>query len=96
MEDILNKQKAIIAWLENLAWYWEPAKWLLSLLKSSSASPELIEMIYSILIEATKTLNDTQEKNRLELSIKMIDEMRKKEDEENIKTVQEISEIQFI
>ena len=78
----LQRREIMLKILSDLIGYWDFAEWLYVLVLNMDNSPELIDSIEKILIEATDRATDTIIKQKMNQGIIYIQKMREKEDQE--------------
>lgn len=83
-EAFLAKKSWILEVLEGLVGQWEMAEWLINLIESEYATPEIIDGVELILEEAIKTVKDSTVQDQLQAGIDMIRELQEAEKKEQI------------
>ena len=83
-EAFLAKKSWILEVLEGLVGQWEMAEWLINLIESEYATPEIIDGVELILEEAIKTVKDSTVQDQLQAGIDMIREIQEAEKKEQV------------
>jgi hypothetical protein len=83
-EAFLAKKSWILEVLKGLVGHWEMAEWLINLIESEYATPEIIDGVETILEEAIKTVKDSTVQDQLQAWIDMIREIQEAEKKEQL------------
>lgn len=83
-EAFLAKKSWVLEVLRGLVGQWEMAEWLINLIESEYATPEIIDGVETILEEAIKTVKDSAVQGQLQAWIDMIRELQEAEKKEQL------------